>query len=267
MRRLLLLSLAVLALVTCMTLTSGQVNATEILTDLNSTAVIDPAGASSWTVDGKNHLFDQLFFYRIGDTGGESSLGDIFTASSSLSNFASFNYSGAGFDVLVNYVLTGGSAGSGTADLAETIRIRNNGTSALSFHFFQYCDFDLVPNIGDDIGRLTNANTVRQSDSGTTLSETVVTPVPSHWEINTYPNTLFSLTNGSPTTLSDGTSPLGPGDITWAFQWDFNLAPGGTFIISKDKLIHPVPLPPSVLLLGTGLLGVGLLRFRRKNSA
>jgi hypothetical protein len=36
---------------------------------------------------------------------------------------------------------------------------------------------------------------------------------------------------------------------------------------SIDMSLSAVPLPPSVLLLGSGLLGLGLLRFRRKNSA
>ena len=47
---------------------------------------------------------------------------------------------------------------------------------------------------------------------------------------------------------------------TWNGNWSFAALPSGV-------QYNHVPLPPSVLLMGTGLLGLGLLRFRRKNAA
>jgi hypothetical protein len=45
--------------------------------------------------------------------------------------------------------------------------------------------------------------------------------------------------------------------------------PAKTLLILKhqSKLPPSLPLPPSFLLLGSGLLGLGLLRLRRKNAA
>ena len=101
------------------------------------------------------------------------------------------------------------------------------------------------------------------------LTETVVTPVPSHREIAFFPITLNKLNDGLPTTLSD-TPPIGvavwAGDVTWAYQWDFLLQPGQTFQISKDKNLRAVPEPAacSLLSLAAGLL---LARYRKRRIA
>jgi hypothetical protein len=42
------------------------------------------------------------------------------------------------------------------------------------------------------------------------------------------------------------------------------LTSGGTQADFDDVRLSSVPLPPTVLLLGSGLAGLGLLRFRRK---
>lgn len=44
----------------------------------------------------------------------------------------------------------------------------------------------------------------------------------------------------------------------WCFVW-------GTATCANDGFSDKVPLPPSVLLMGSGLLGLGLLRFRRQS--
>ena len=124
----------------------------------------------------------------------------------------------------------------------------------MDFHFFQYADFDIT---GDGPGNqsvFTNPNTVRQSNGGSFLTETVVTPVPNHREVAFFPTTLNSLNDAAPTTLSD--TPLGtlvgPGDVTWAYEWDFVLAAGDTFLISKDKNlgVQPVPEPGVAAFMG-----------------
>ena len=178
------------------------------------------------------------------------------------------NYNGGAFTTQVRFILNGGAGGSGTSDLAEQISITNTSGLVLSYHFFQYTDFDLNGSSGGDTAVFNNVNNVAQSEAGTILSETVITPAASHREIDFFANTLGSLNDGFATTLSD--TPLGltigPGDVTWAFQWDVAIAPGATFLISKDKQITTIPEPSSFVLAAVGLIGLVVWRRRKQRS-
>lgn len=249
------------------------------LTDGNSTAHVETAGSAGmydWQVDGVNQLAQQWFWYRVGTTSGEQAIGNLTLDTAGTvqldASTLKLKYTGQGFTIQITYALTGGSLGSHTSDIAESIRIQNTGTSTLDFHFFQYSDFDLNGTAGNDTGIRTNPNSIRQSDplAGVNISETVITPSPTFYQIDTFPNLLNALNDGTPTTLANtpgiGTS-VGPADVTWAFQWDFSIAGGGTAIISKDKRLDSVPDAGStVALLGMALTGLALAgrRFSRK---
>ena len=154
-------------------------------------------------------------------------------------------------------------AGSSRENGLEVITINNTSGGSLDFHFFQYADFDLNDTPGGDSAVFANANTVLQSEGALSVSETVITPAASHREIDFYPATRDELNDGVATTLSDtpiGTV-VGPGDVTWAFQWDFTVQPGSTFLISKDKRLSGVPEPTACVLLS---IGVGLLLAARR---
>jgi len=254
------------------------------LTDLNSSATFDGANPSnqvSWIVDGVSQLFQQSFYFRVGSTGDETTLSTGFTSETQLDpSFFRQSYVFSGFTVDVSYTLTGGSAGSGESDLNEVIRIRNTGATALDMHFFQYVDFDLGGSPGNDYGWVPAFGRVAQAEPGTTLAETVVTPVPDHYEMSLYPSILNSFSDGLPTQLSDtpGVYPAGFvfGDVAWAFEWDETIGVGGTFIISKDKNITSrspengplVPEPASMVIWGVGAGAMGLAGFwRRKRVA
>jgi hypothetical protein len=249
-----------------------------ILSNNNSTITIDPAsqsGAYGWIVDGSSVLYQQWFWYRIGDTGGEQSINTL-TLDSAVeygTKYLDLTYGGVSggnaFTIEVDYGLTGGTAGSHTSDVGETIKINNTGTDPLDFHFFQYSDFDLSSPNMDSVNIDPDLQLVKQTpgSGGSMMSEAVITSAPQHGEANYYyssSSTLTKLDDSSPTTL-DGVLSAGPGDVTWAFEWDQTIAAGGSYIISKDKNIAPsVPEPATILGLGTILLLVGRKLSRRQ---
>ena len=251
------------------------------LKDLNSQVTIDlgsQAGVEHWFVDDVSHLFQQWFWFRVGETAEKpiNSLGLLFYNVTNANEnpgddtlVASFG-SNEGLKITIALLLTGGEAGSKSSDLAETIKIENKGQTALPISFFQYVDFDLNGHIFDDVGAFPNANTVSQksSEHGLVVSETVVTPVPSRREIAQWSTTLDKLNDDLPTNLANNTGPVS-GDVTWAFQWDRVLNPGQNLIISKDKNLKadPVPLPASVWMGRLLLGGIGITSIRRRLAA
>jgi hypothetical protein len=246
------------------------------LTDGNSSTSIDastPVGQFNWLVDGVNQTFQQGFWFRIGDAGDEQALSTVPLVSAGTAfgdTVAQLHYKNPGvMDVLVNYTLLGGSLGSHSSDLGESIRVINLGASTMSLHFFQYVDFDLNGSAGGNYLRFVDAHTVDQwGGGGAVLSETVVTPMANHFEGKVYPTTLLKFSDGLPTTLADAPpvgTVLGPADVTWAYEWDVDIAPGDNFTISKDKMLSAVPEPATIIvwsLLSGFAIAFGWRRFR-----
>jgi PEP-CTERM motif-containing protein len=238
------------------------------VTNHNSTIQVDggsSAGMFTWTVDGVDQMFQQSFWFRVGATGGESNISALpLIASSAAGRNIDLEYSNGALDIEVTYTLGGGAAGSGKADVGELITINNTSRSAIDLHFFEYSDFDLNGQIGDQTATFRSPQAFRQSGAGTALTETVVTPAPNRHEAGIFANTLNSLQDGAPTTLNNVNS-AGPGDATWAFEWDTTIGAGGSFQVSKDKNITSVPEPATLVLLGAGLFGMGLVARKRSS--
>jgi hypothetical protein len=230
-----------------------------------SIARIDPysqAGLFDWTVSGTDQLKKQWFWYRVGTAGSEFSIDTISapTISGVSANGATITYANSSFSIDVIYGLTGNADSAG---LTETIRIINKNTDPLSapldFHFFEYTDYDLagIPGGQSVMVYGTAARAVQTGLLGAMGLETA-TPNASHREANLYDATLVKLNDALPTTLNDVLT-AGPGDVTFAFEWDYAIEAGGSRLISKIKT---VPEPSAMVLMALGLVAFTLRRAR-----
>lgn len=248
------------------------------LTDQNSVAQIDTgssAGMFNWSVQGQNQLAQQWFWFRVGPSGAEHPINTISAPTITTPNARTLytTYNNGAFSVEVDYSLTGGSAPSGRSDIGESIRINNLTGAPLDFHFFQYSDFDLggltggqTVQLGRNLGGFFNE--ALQTGPGAILGETVrsdtgVVPGAAHGEVGLFNATLVKLNNGVADNLNDNAGPIGPGDATWALQWDMLIDPGSSALISKDKFIQlTVPEPSALALISVGLAGLALRKRR-----
>jgi len=259
------------------------------LQDGNATVSIDvdsQHGLFDWTTDGVNiapvfgggiNDYRQWFWYRVGNN-PEQSIDSLLrgVTGTTDANFdghpdtAVVNYTGApGFNIQVVFTLAGGTIGSGKSDIGEQIKITNtNATGNLDFHFFQYGDFQPTPPlVGGETVTFTNSNTVDERGGFGDIQETVHTPVASHQEAEAFPVTINELNDGAPTTLADNTA-MGPGDITWCYQWDISIAPGQTYLISKDMQVVLVPEPATwALVTSAALLAVFMWSGKKRSLA
>jgi len=165
------------------------------------------------------------------------------------------SYFNGSYGVSVDYRLTGFSAGSGLSHVDEVISITNATASPLEFHFFQYSDFNLGGAPGDSVRIGTDAfgrfNEALQTNGPIRLAESSVNLGANRAEANISPLTLTSLNDATITVLNNSTS-AGPGDASWAFEWDLTIGAGGSVGFSKVKDVQiPEPSSAALILIGT----------------
>jgi len=261
----------VIAVASCAGLASVAIaQPTYEIADGNTSAIFDPdAGQVEWLVDGVNQLFTQEFYFRRAsdtrelrvDASNLNNAGNFVQDTNPFSDnrndaFGSLFTDGNGLEIETLFTIRGNANGSASADLAEQITIRNLSNSSMTLTFFQFVDFDLGGDFSDDFGQIINGNTVQQSDDDFVLSETVVTPMPTIFQMGNAFDISSMLGDNAIDNL-DGSDSYA-GDVAWAFQWNLTLAAGDSFLISKNKSI--VPAPGSLMLLGSA----GLIATRRR---
>jgi hypothetical protein len=251
--------------------TTGMAD-TVTLTDGNSTAMVNvdsSAGMYHWDVEGNNQLNQQWFWYRT--DGVQAPINSISAATYSYdgANKVNVSYENASVKLSVLYWLSGGSAGSGTADIIESIMVDNKTGSALDFHLYQYSDFNLLDTaLGDTVeisGNPTDGyDYAYQYKGATQIAEAITSPSANRAEAGLAPSTLNGLNGTTVYNLGNNTS-AGPGDATWALQWDVSIAANDSFWLFKDKLlsIEPIPEPSTLALVALGLGAWGWARRRQ----
>jgi hypothetical protein len=239
-----------------------------VLTNGNSVVNIDPfnqMGMNTWYVDGQNQLYQQWFWYRVGSNAEKSidSIGAPVIVQNSASQVTStYTSLAGGFSVSIVYNLLGGANGSGQSTVNEAITINNTTASPLNFHFFQYSDYNLG-GVDQDIVQIQAGFGYALVKSGAlSLGEVVTSPSANNGEVAPYNQTLLKLNNPVADNLNGSLGPLGPGDNTFAFQWDFTIGANDSQQISKIKSlqVQVVPEPTTSVL---ALFGVGILISRR----
>jgi hypothetical protein len=257
------------------------------MNDGGSTATINTTqngtmGMNSWTVlGGQNQLNQQWFWYSIngGAAAPITQLGNLNVVDNGYGlsglNDVTVTYGNAQLSASIEYVLSGNGVSSGSADLQEYITIVNPLTSgqAVNLSFYQYSNFNLLMNnnnsvsiAGSPAGGFNGATQTTGGPGGNGIAEVIDAPYANYAEaasVSPIPQTLNELNSGSYYTLNDTTS-AGPGNVSWAFQWNALLNPGDTLNITKDKglsiQIVPEPSILSLIALGTGALGLVLRR-------
>lgn len=237
------------------------------LTDGSSFAIYDPTsvgGMTNWTVGGANQLASQSFWVRTGSDTRELSLDEIYQSSGGSGNYAQASFGVDGlYSIGISYTLTELAADS--AQIVESISIQNISGSPLTLSFFQYNNFDLADDMsGDYVRILTDGNSsysvaqqVQPGVGGISEEATVQNnPGSVYAQVAYYSTILDMLEDTDIDTLSNSTGIMGPGNMEFAFQWDYNLAAGQTELISKvktlDVTIIPEPATASLVLLGLG---------------
>jgi hypothetical protein len=238
-------------------------------TTLQATLSGSGSGLSDWQFNGSSQLAQQWFYYSVGSDpvnsidqiAGPTSI----TSHGGAAPFLSVVYSNTSLSVSAKFQL------NNAPTLSDTLTILNTSGTSETVHFYQYSHFELGGVVGGQNVQFSNGGSgpyfqVNQTGTGGVSLQGLVSgasaPSP---EVQAGVGTQFGLVNGSSApTLDNSTLAAGPGDVSYANEWDATLAPGGSFQISELQTLTSVPEPTSVALMATGMLA--LLYRRRQNN-
>lgn len=218
-------------------------------------------GLTAFVTGGTDHLYQSEYYYRTDAMTQENRLvgfGTAYVTSVSSPDATTITVLGSTpeLDFKLDYRLNNGV-------LVPEIEITNTTASQYDLSIFNYQDWDVDGSANGDRLAWDGAQmTISQVGNGT---EIVVMPVnaPSATQASAYAGLRTSLRNNSITNLTDGAGlPFGPGDATFAFQFDFTLMASEMY-----KIAYVVPEPPRLGLVAMGLLGLAWAGRRRRVQA
>ncbi|MGC3958926.1 MAG: PEP-CTERM sorting domain-containing protein [Verrucomicrobiota bacterium] len=180
-------------------------------------------------------------------------------------------YANANFGIKLSYTLQGYASGSGHSGATLGVNLVNYQASPLDFHLFQYSDFDLGGSTGAQsvsflkaLGKFNRAVQTTGSLSMTNTFNGTALPNPTpQVEANTFNTTLLSLADLSQTSFNSLSTNAGPGNVTYAIQYDLLLNAGESFVLSEQfSMAVPEPTSAGLLLIAIGSLALG---YRKKS--
>jgi len=251
-----------------------------LLADGNATLDVDHLysdGVYSWEIDGVEQVNERYWFWlRTGPSGSgapgpefrlddeDTNIGSVsgfqLVSSDLVGNALSLRYEGRGLQVDLDWVLTGGSPGSGESSIQVDVLLTNVSGTARDGVWFEFADFDVNDNNNTETAELSAPDQILQTDvaSGAALVYEA-TRVPTHWEIGAeftpgVDDLLKRLNDDLPTVLADVGSPFGPGRAEFAFQHDLAALANGASVAYTTTINAPAPAGGARLLAGVALL-------------
>lgn len=217
---------------------------------------------------GYDYVYQDTWFGRSGTAHDEGPLSGLsyISGSNTDTNKILLNFQDAysPLSVGLSYELNGSGLSS---SVLEGLTLTNSGTDPVTLSIFKYADYDLC--YGYDAHNNDNAsgNTsgITQYDAFSAVSVVpAVLSTPGAFQISVvgYPGSIISsLNDDNATNLDNSGSSYGPGDASFAFQWDITLNGGESYYIENVKTLTTAPEPVSTVLF---LLGGGALFLRRR---
>ena len=249
-----------------------------VLVNGNSQLTINPQsslGLNQWSVDGRNYMTQDWFWYGFGSSGGQQALNTLSLSMSSASDTDGDGYddtavlkyasSANGLTATLKYSLVGGDSGSGTSDLGLQIKLSNTGSTSVALHFVQYANLAMGSTDTLQFDNTSHSDDIFQSATIGTINTTINMPLPSEYEAGLASLLLPKVSSGG--SLNDNAN-AGQGDVASALQWDVSLAPtNGSFVIGEDiHIADSVPEPSALVLLAVGAAGALCAAWRRRLS-
>lgn len=244
------------------------------LADGGASVTIDPqssTGLYDWHIDGRDYMKNSWFYVRVGSNPEQpiSSLNLISAVTSDSNAFLdarpdilnlTYDDPAGQYRLGVKIMLSGGLPGSARSDMTYDVAVLNTSAGSLDMSLIAYHDLDLSISNGDSISIL-NGNTSMQADANNLRTAQYAVLIPDAHQADSANTLLNTLNNIAPDNLNNQSS-TPPGDVAFAYQWDFSLDPTMTFITGGTAHLE-VPAPASITILAAA--ATLMLRRNRKS--